>query len=119
MKSWNDEAIVLGEWSEIDVKDVMTWTVNGKVIHFSKGMDTLYVGYMLAHLRHGYGMEIPLKNREYRKESFSSNWIKGKRVEGNEEFELELKTSSMNYLNALLLKVITKWSLNKEEESLK
>lgn len=56
-----DISIVIGEWVRTKDKDGITlWELNGRCIHINKGGNTLYLGFMKAGKRHGWGIEIPM-----------------------------------------------------------
>ena len=65
IKLEGEDCWVLAEWEQIKPTGKLI-DVEGRAIFFNKDFHTMYVGYMHDGFKQGWGIEIPLKNREYR-----------------------------------------------------
>jgi len=72
------KAWVLGEW-EAKKEGVSENDIEGRVIHINKDHHSLYVGFMHDGKRNGWGVELPLKNLNYRKDlKYAGTWTDNK-----------------------------------------
>jgi len=80
--------------------------VEGKVIFFNKDFHTLYIGYMHDGKRQGWGIEIPLRNTDFRL-PFIGMWEEDMKVYEDAEKDREIRMNTLkNNLNSELLKII-------------
>lgn len=105
----DSRSFIIGEWEEEDDK----WIICGRCIQFDKAGHTLYLGYLWKGQRHGWGMEIPLKNTSFRDKYRVNQYKEGQLMLPEEEEKLkelskkEIKKSS-TYLNLLLFNILEK-----------
>ena len=56
------------------------WIADGRVIHFNQNGYTMYLGFMQAGMRHGWGLEIPIRSEHLRDKFRETNFKYGKRI---------------------------------------
>jgi len=102
------EAWVFGEF-ENGAKPGQSDALTGRVVHWNREFHTLYVGHMLKGQRHGWGLEIPLRNVLYRK-AYSGQWEKDTRLD-TPEGEAARNTLKKDKLNTLAYEILDRYGL--------
>lgn len=108
----SDKSWVLGEWEKDKEGDSLT-DIEGRVYHINKDFYSLYIGYMHDGKREGFGIELPLKNKEYRTMApYHGLWHENKMVFTGREncladkYRTEYLTAVKTHLNAAAKKII-------------
>lgn len=117
-----DQSLVIGEWKrKEDFKDDNDWILDGRCIHFNRNGQTMYLGYMNDGLRHGWGIEIPIKNAEFRTKYRVTEFKHGKRVipkDDDGKYDLVESQTRNSALNSFLLNFLKNNQLDQEEKIL-
>jgi len=76
-----DKNLFIGQWKpKVNDKGEQEWIQDGRCIHFNNMGTTLYVGFMKAGLRHGWGIETPIRSKHLRPKYRVTNFRYGKRI---------------------------------------
>ena len=102
-----DNSLVIGQWKpKVNDKGEADWILDGRCIHFNNNGYTMYLGFMKAGLRHGWGVEIPIKSEYLRAKYRETNFRYGRRIiprDDDNKWVKDDKSRRNQSLNTLLL----------------